>query len=80
MGNSFGSLLHTFELKSVVLEPGGHTAPPQYFADQLTLFGPGRADYPHLLKKTPPNVFHLPPSLGVVRIYQNLADLLQKKS
>jgi hypothetical protein len=30
-------------------EPGGH----QYFADQLTLFEPGRADYPHLLLLAP---------------------------
>jgi hypothetical protein len=35
---------------------------PQYFADQLTLFEPGRADYPHLLLLAP-NVFHLPASL-----------------
>ena len=27
---------------------------PQYFADQLTLFEPGRADYPHLLLLAPP--------------------------
>ena len=27
--------------------------PPQYFADQLTLFEPGRADYPHLLLLAP---------------------------
>ena len=27
--------------------PGGPLA-PQYLADQLTLFEPGRADYPHL--------------------------------
>ena len=35
-----------------MLEPGGRGAtvpPPQYLADQLTLFQPGRADYPHLL-------------------------------
>ena len=32
-------------------------------ADQLTLFQPGRADYPHLLLLAPPNVFHLPASL-----------------
>ena len=31
---------------------GGHW-PPQYFADQLTLFEPGRADYPHLLLLAP---------------------------
>ena len=44
---------------------GGATAsPPQYLADQLTLFQPGMADYPHLLITTgTPNVFHLPASL-----------------
>ena len=31
---------------------GGHW-PPQYFADQLTLFELGRADYPHLLLMAP---------------------------
>ena len=31
---------------------GGHW-PPQYLADQLTLFEPGRADYPHLLLLAP---------------------------
>ena len=32
------------------------TAPPQYLADQLTLFEPGRADYTHLLLLlAPPN-------------------------
>ena len=33
--------------------PGGPW-PPQYLADQLTLFQPGRADYPHLLQLAPP--------------------------
>ena len=28
---------------------GGGTAPPQYMADQLTLFQSGEADYPHIL-------------------------------
>ena len=27
---------------------------PKYFADQLTLFEPGRADFPHLLLLAPP--------------------------
>ena len=35
---------------------GGHW-PPQYLADQLTLFQPGRADYPHLLLLAPPMFF-----------------------
>ena len=30
---------------------------PQYFADQLTLFEPGRADYPHLSLLAPPQCF-----------------------
>ena len=38
---------------AVVPEPGG----PQYFADELTLFEPGRADYPHLLLLAPPQYF-----------------------
>ena len=37
--------------------PGGPLAPPQYLGDQLTLFEPGRAYYPHLLLKAPPNFF-----------------------
>ena len=36
--------------------PGGPLA-PQYLADQLTLFQPGRADYPHLLLLAPPMFF-----------------------
>ena len=43
-------------------DQGGHWS-PQCLADQLTLFQPGRADYPHLLLLAPPNVFHLPASL-----------------
>ena len=35
---------------------GGHW-PPQYLADQLTLFEPGRADYPHLLLLAPSMFF-----------------------
>ena len=35
-------------------------SPTTIFADQLTLFEPERADYPHLLA---PNVFHLPTAL-----------------
>ena len=34
--------------------PGGPLA-SQYLADQLTLFQPGRADYPHLLLLAPQN-------------------------
>ena len=37
----------------MVPEPGGPGGPPEYLADQLTLFGPGRADYPHLLLLAP---------------------------
>ena len=36
--------------------PGGPLA-PQYFADRLTLFEPGRAEYPHLLLLAPPMFF-----------------------
>ena len=36
---------------------GGPLAPPQYFADKLTLFEPGRADYPHLLLLALPMFF-----------------------
>ena len=43
---------------------GATGPPPQYLADQLTLFEPGRADYPHLLLLPPLNVFHLPASLS----------------
>ena len=39
---------------AVMPEPGGPGGPPQYLADQLTLFQPGRADYPHLLLLAPP--------------------------
>jgi hypothetical protein len=42
-------------------EPGarGATAPPpKYLADQLTLFQPGRADYPNLLLLAPPIAFN----------------------
>ena len=36
--------------------PGGPLA-PQYLSDQLTLFEPGRANYPHLLLLAPPMFF-----------------------
>ena len=40
---------------TVMPEPGGQGGhwPLQYLADQLTLFQPGRADYPHLLQLAP---------------------------
>ena len=40
-------------------EPGGPGGPlaPQYLSDQLTLFEPGRADYPHLSLLAPPIFF-----------------------
>ena len=40
---------------TVMPEPGGPGGPlaPQYLADQLTLFQPGRADYPHLFLLAP---------------------------
>ena len=36
---------------------GGATGPPQYLADQLILFQPGRAEYPHQLLLAPPMFF-----------------------
>ena len=36
---------------------GGPVA-PQYLSGQLTLFEPGRADYPHLLLMAPPKFFN----------------------
>ena len=48
-----------YTYNTVVPEPGGPGGhwPPQYFADQLTLFEPGRADYPHLLLLAPSMFF-----------------------
>ena len=42
---------------------GGHWPPPQYLADQLTLFEPGGQIIPAYYY-WPPNVFHLPAPLG----------------
>ena len=44
---------------AVMPEPGGPWGPlaPQYFADQLTLFHLGRADYPQSLLLAPPPIF-----------------------
>ena len=57
---------------------GGATALPplQYFVDQLTLFEPGRADYPRLLLLAPPNVFHLLASLYKVLDYTCFYSLI----
>ena len=46
-------------INTVMPEPGGQGShwSPQYFADQLTLFEAGRADYPHLLLLAPPMFF-----------------------
>ena len=38
----------------------GRPLAPQYLGDQLTLFLPGRADYPHLLQLAPPIFFTFP--------------------
>ena len=43
----------TDKTKAVMPELGGEQGPPQYLVDQLTLFKPGRADYPHLLLLAP---------------------------
>ena len=63
-GHKFLRNLHL----TVMPEPGGPGGPlpppPQYLADQLTLFEPRRADYPHLvLLWAPQKFFHLPASL-----------------
>ena len=42
---------------------GGHW-PPQYLADQLTLFQPGEGRLSPPITTGPPNVSHLPASLG----------------
>ena len=42
--------------------PGGHW-PPQYLADQLTLFQPGEGRLSPPITNGPPKVFHLPVSL-----------------
>ena len=63
---------HLWDL-SVVPEPGGPggpLAPPQYFADQLTLFKPGRADFPHLLLLAPPMFFTFRHHWLVITYYQ----------
>ena len=55
--------------------------PPQYFADQLTLFEPGRTDFPHLHITTgPPNVFHLPAALNtyLVRLILDIENWVGK--
>ena len=46
---------------------GGATAPPQYLADQLTLFELERADYLHILLLTPSMFFTEYELLTVVR-------------
>ena len=33
---------------------GGHVPPPHFLADQLTLFQPGGAHYPHPVLRAPP--------------------------
>ena len=52
---------------------GGPLAPPpQYLADQLTLFQPGWADYAHHYHWPPPKVFHLPASVFLQKCNQVL--------
>ena len=47
-------------------EARGRLPLPQYLANQLTLFQPEEADYPHLLHATgTPKVFHPPTSLQI---------------
>ena len=48
--------------------PGGPLPPPQYLADQLTLFQPWGADSVHPLLEAPPMFFHLPASLRMYSV------------
>ena len=57
--------------------PGGPLPPPQYFADQLTLFEPGRADFPHLLLLPPPQCFS--PSGITVSVQRDFCDIAYEK-
>ena len=63
-------IIHNFQssIVTVMPEPGGArgaTGPPQYLADQLTLFQP-REGILSLILLVPPKKFHLPASLGNV--------------
>ena len=51
--------------------PGGRMASPQYLADQLTLFQPGRANNPHLLLLAPQSFS----SSGITESYVVVATL-----
>ena len=51
---------------NIVFGDAATRGPPQYLADQLTLFQPGGgADTAHPLQLATPKGFHLPASLGV---------------
>ena len=68
---------------TVIPEPGGGaggaTAPfPQYFEDQLTLFEPGRADYPYLLLLIPPMFFTFRHHLFIILRKSLFLDILSK--
>ena len=52
---------------------GGGPLAPQYFADQLTLFKPGRAHYPHLLLLSLPNVY---PCFGIAVLVESMKHIL----
>ena len=56
---------------------GGHW-PPQYLVDQLTLFQPGRGDFPHLLLLAPPMFFTFRHHwFSISATYNRLCDLSQ---
>ena len=62
--------------------PGGPLAPPQYFADQLTLIQPGRADYPHVSLLAPQMFFTFLHwgniiNLSCINEYKNLKAILK---
>ena len=68
--------------KSVKPEPGGQGGhwPPQYLADQLTLFqlGEGRLSPP--ISTGPLNNFHLPASLHLIITFMNSQEILNTLS
>ena len=47
----------TYMIKNSDAGTGGARGAPQYLTDQLSLFEPGRTDYPHLLLLAPPMFF-----------------------
>ena len=64
-------MLSTFA--PIVCSDAGTGGGGQYFADQLTLFEPGRADYPQLLLLAPPMFFTFRHHCGICRYSQKIA-------